>query len=143
MTRRRPREEAGVSYEEAGVTFAALENSGYLDVLEPRMVEREARKMGIPMTFSHTERDFFLVQHCDRIMDTVAGLAFSGSTLTSDERTKEQQRGTINRAKEIAGRFMEYTLGLQPFALEYHPNMTEAEVRAWAAAVVLALKGPA
>lgn len=84
------------------------------------------------------ERDFWLVEHSERISDTVSGLAFTGLT-TIAARGRETLQTAIDRQKEITTRFVHYAANLQALGLEYRPDMTEGELRAWAASVHSAL----
>jgi hypothetical protein len=132
------------------------EHSGALDVVDRKLAMMDQKLGGETMPgASSTSRDFWLVEHADRIMNTVSGLAFTGLVAAiSDEACiddkghakfpgyyrRQEFKGTIDRAKEIGERFVHLTLALQPFALEYYEGMTEADLRAWAAGVVSALR---
>lgn len=131
------------------------ERQGNFDVVSRELAMTPQPISGvIVLGQSSTERDFWLAEHADRIMDTVSGFAFTGLTATIPDSVaftaknsatasfykREKFQGTIERAKEIGQRFEYYVTNVQPFALEYYDGMPEADLRAWAAGVVSALK---
>lgn len=81
---------------------------------------------------SQAERDFWLAEHAPRIMDTTAGLAHATLAVLKPA-DKERQRATIERAKEIGERFATLSVTLQTFMMDLRDDMTEAQLRAWAA----------
>lgn len=145
-----------VKYADAGVDRGEWAHTGGFDIVD-RKLAMTSQNMGgeIMPGLTHTARDFWLAEHCDRIMSTVSGLAFTGLTVTIPDAScvdargharhpmyykREQFNGTVERAKEIGERFVYLTLALQPFTLEYYEGMPEADLRAWAAGVVSALQ---
>lgn len=86
-------------------------------------------------------RAFFLLQHADRIDNTVRGLANSmNEGMGGAPADKMARRDVIALSGEISAAFVRYASVVQPFALEYDPNMSEAALRAWARDLVATLK---
>lgn len=86
-------------------------------------------------------RDFDLAARREKIMDTVAGLAYVGVLdTTKDHRVRAHFKTITEEAKEIGERFSHYALEVVPLAMAYDPNMNEVALRQWARTISEALK---
>lgn len=90
---------------------------------------------------NQTERDFQLAEVSATVMDAVAGNAMATIVvLQKKPAERERQKRQVEVAQEIAARFTDRTYALLPFTLEYTPDMPEAALRLWAAALVEAMR---
>ena len=75
------------------------------------------------------------------VMDVVAGLANATSAvLYKDPKVRAAHARKQAAAKEIASAYQTIVYALAGAALEYRPDMSEAQLRAWAAQVSEALR---
>lgn len=81
---------------------------------------------------ARTDRDWWLIARAPEVMDTVAGLAFA-TVVVLKARTMPRDKDRIELAKEMVGRFVDQATSLQMLGFEYRPDMSETELRAWAA----------
>lgn len=134
---------AKTTYENCGVSLDALEATGWRDPVGRKLAMTAQNICGVIVPGeSNTGRDFWLAEHAERIAETVSGLAFTATQVAAHKPAeRERLKGTIDRQREITARFVHYVTNLQPFTLEYRPDMGEAELRRWAAGVFSALQG--
>ena len=86
-------------------------------------------------------RDFDLAVRGEKIMDTVAGLAYVASLdITRDHGRRARLRVATEDAKEIGRRFTHFMLTVVPLAMTYDPAMSEPALRAWAATISEAMR---
>jgi hypothetical protein len=116
-----------------------LARKGFFDCVTLADMRRADKEMGTTMT-TQADRDFWLLEHADRISEVVGGLAYSTAVVLKSK-DQRAQLIAIERSKEITARFVYYVGTVTPFVYEYDPEMPEAQLRAWAAGVVSALKG--
>lgn len=86
------------------------------------------------------ERAFDLAGNAHRIAETVTGHAHAAVNCMADGPVKNTAKARIGEVKAMCDEFARLTLGLLPFTLEYSEDMSEADLRAWAARVVEALR---
>ena len=85
-------------------------------------------------------RDLDLAARAPAVSDVMQGLAASTNALYSASNAlKAKNAACMSLAREISGRYVALVLAVAPAALEYREDMTEAELRAWAAELVRAL----
>lgn len=85
-------------------------------------------------------RAFALAGQLREFHDHVCGNAHSTANLMADGPHKAKVKRLIGEAKEALAGFQELVFAVYPAAMTYSPDMTEAELREWAAGIVAALK---
>lgn len=85
------------------------------------------------------DRDLWLVANADPIIDTVAGLANAMNSILKHQR-RDVNAARVKAVQEMVGRYGNLVLAVTPSVLEYRENMTEEELRNWAASLMLALR---
>lgn len=86
------------------------------------------------------DRDLTLAGGAEAVVDNVNGLAFSMNALLGDRNTQKPRNAASMRAvREIAERYQSLVFAVAPAALTYRADMSEQELRAWAASFINAL----
>lgn len=83
---------------------------------------------------------FWLVEHMDPILETTEQLA-NVTIQVLKAPTRERDLARVRDTVKMAREFGRLTLDLMPATLEYSEDMSEADLRAWAARVVEVLRG--
>lgn len=123
-----------------GVSLDTLRAQGFFDGVTIETQRRVARELDLPMT-TQTDRDFWLLEHAARITETTTGHAHAAVNAMARGPVRDRAKDAVERQKEITARFIVFAGTVSPFVYEYDPDMPEAQLRAWAAGVVSALKG--
>lgn len=84
------------------------------------------------MADNQSQRDWHLIKVAPAVMNTVSGLAYATAVVLKG-RDMEANKRSIELAKEMVSRFVDSATNLQMLGFEYRPDMTEDELRAWAA----------
>lgn len=87
------------------------------------------------------DRAFYLAGEQAKATETVTGHAHAAVNCMASGSTKAKAKERISEVREMCAGFAGLTFGLMPFTLEYREDMTEAELRAWAKALVDTLNG--
>lgn len=86
------------------------------------------------------ERDLSLAGGVEPVRDTLCGLAFSMNAVFAGKHpVKAPNARAIDLGREMLTRYQALVLAVAPSALEYRPDMSEQELRAWAASLINAL----
>ena len=87
-----------------------------------------------------TERAFLLAGRTTLVAESVCGAAHATANAMVDTPHKIKVKGRIDEAREILAHYQDLVFTVYPAAMEHRPEMTEAELRAWAARMVEALR---
>lgn len=84
----------------------------------------------------HIERAFLLAGRTALIADAVCGAAHATANVMVQGPVRERTKGRIEEAREVLTHYQDLVFTVFPAAMEYRPDMPEAELRAWAERMV-------
>lgn len=91
---------------------------------------------------NRADRDWKLIAAASTALDTTAGCANATITVLKPGRVeKARQYRAVEVVKEIVTRYVELATEVQMASFDYDPNMSEADMRAWAARLMGVVRG--
>lgn len=91
---------------------------------------------------NHADRDWKFIAAAPAALDTTAGCANATiAVLKQGQVEKARQQRAVSVIKEIVTRYVELATEVQMASFDYDPNMSEADMRAWAARLMGVVRG--
>lgn len=87
-----------------------------------------------------TDRAFLLAGRAAQIAESVSAAAHATANVMASGPQQAKVKERIAEAREVLAHYQDLVFTVYPAAMEHRENMTEAELRTWAARMVEALR---